>query len=622
MRRMTLEKGQLPSRAPDGGEADGDISQVWVLLAFVGLFVLRAIELSADPPRAVESGFLGDAGDWWLNARQKALFGHYSTGTYEPALFVAPLYTLLLRLVFAVLGVGLAQVHLLSTFAGALSCVCVYLGLRAFWDRRHSLTATVVFGSSFFVLSLERTGNVESLQLFFVCAAAAALLHSIRRPALGALSAVLLIGAIAVKMTAAMMLVPFVLFAVLYWRHARIDDSYPPFTLKPLFVFAGAFLALLAVVLAVAVSSNQEAILSTLRAGNMDKAALGQAGHNYVYGVFVPFLAPLGISDFGLRLNGFFRQDLVLLLTCAILGITRLRVTGTKRVSVPELFAWSWLVGGIGVLMFIRYQPDRRLLILAPAAATLFAVAMHDVELRLGATSSLRRLDWKRIAAGTVLGTLTGLYLNTWLRLAVVIERLGSNIPIGSERGISFDQSAFLGFVVSASVVAAAYLLVADRWRVQVPRQLLLAAFVMTGPMRFGSYLLTATSSITDVSSWLEHATASWPDSARVISGGAQRSFAINNTLRLATDAPLMVDVLVPRGRSEARHREAGDVLCWSSPVWRDGYVAQVWLRPTELRAPLPCPARSDVVSSPGADVHERAGILARPAGLSVPGRQ
>src|SRR6185295_7024280 len=81
---------------------------------------LRGIFPTADPPwRFLTTvGIVWhDEGAWVHNARNKALFGHWSEDQWNP-MYIAPVFTGLEYVSFAVFGVGVWQARLVSEVTG------------------------------------------------------------------------------------------------------------------------------------------------------------------------------------------------------------------------------------------------------------------------------------------------------------------------------------------------------------------------------------------------------------------------------------------------------------------------------------------------------------------------
>ena len=104
-------------------------------LALLGILALAAalcgrLFPTADPPWNPTVGVVWhDEGAWVHNARNRALWGMWSTDAWNP-LFIAPIFTGLEYLSFALFGVGLWQARLVSELAGFLSVVLIAGGVR------------------------------------------------------------------------------------------------------------------------------------------------------------------------------------------------------------------------------------------------------------------------------------------------------------------------------------------------------------------------------------------------------------------------------------------------------------------------------------------------------------
>ena len=73
--------------------------------------------------------------------------------------------------VYQVAGVGLRETRTLSTVAGILSCLLIYGFLRGRYSRGRALAGAAALGTSYFLLTNNRIGFTESLQLLFIVGA-------------------------------------------------------------------------------------------------------------------------------------------------------------------------------------------------------------------------------------------------------------------------------------------------------------------------------------------------------------------------------------------------------------------------------------------------------------------
>ncbi|MCG8463015.1 MAG: glycosyltransferase family 39 protein, partial [Holophagales bacterium] len=132
------------------------------------LVAQRSLFLGADPPTDFHYHFLTDEGGWAHNARLRELFGVWRLDDDAVPLHGAFLYTLALRGIYALFGVGLVQTRLLAVAGGLLTCALLYLFVRRQRSWPTAAVATLLFGASSFVSAHHRVAFVESFQLPFV----------------------------------------------------------------------------------------------------------------------------------------------------------------------------------------------------------------------------------------------------------------------------------------------------------------------------------------------------------------------------------------------------------------------------------------------------------------------
>src|ERR687897_1882689 len=112
--------------------ADGASFRMAAALAVIAAIAiaLRTLFPTADPPWNPTVGVVWhDEGAWVHNARNRVLWGAWSTDAWNP-MYIAPVFTGLEYLSFAAFGVGVWQARLVSELAGVASVFLIALGIR------------------------------------------------------------------------------------------------------------------------------------------------------------------------------------------------------------------------------------------------------------------------------------------------------------------------------------------------------------------------------------------------------------------------------------------------------------------------------------------------------------
>ena len=118
-------------------------------LVIVLAALLRGVFPYADPPWTTTVGIVWhDEGAWVHNARNKALFGRWSEDAWNP-LYIAPVFTYLEYVSFAMFGVGVWQARLLSELAGIASVVLLACGVRRIAGRDAGLIAGALLATNY-----------------------------------------------------------------------------------------------------------------------------------------------------------------------------------------------------------------------------------------------------------------------------------------------------------------------------------------------------------------------------------------------------------------------------------------------------------------------------------------
>jgi 4-amino-4-deoxy-L-arabinose transferase-like glycosyltransferase len=162
-----------------------------VLLALVIVIaaLLRGVFPYADPPWTTTVGIVWhDEGAWVHNARNKALFGHWSEDAWNP-LYIAPVFTYLEYVSFALFGVGVWQARLLSEVAGLASVALLAVGVRRIAGRDAGAVAGVLLATNYVYVMWNRVALMEGSMVAFMVASWYAYVRAQSQPLWGFVAA-------------------------------------------------------------------------------------------------------------------------------------------------------------------------------------------------------------------------------------------------------------------------------------------------------------------------------------------------------------------------------------------------------------------------------------------------
>lgn len=161
-----------------------------LLLILLLAIALRVAFPTADPPWRAPVGITWhDEGPWVHNARNKALWGVWSTDHWNPV-FLAPVFTALEYVAFESFGVGLWQARSVSMALGTVALVFVALGVGAIASRRAGLIAAILMACNHSWVQWNRVALLETTMVAFVAISWGAYALAARRPVWGALAGV------------------------------------------------------------------------------------------------------------------------------------------------------------------------------------------------------------------------------------------------------------------------------------------------------------------------------------------------------------------------------------------------------------------------------------------------
>lgn len=172
-----------------------------LLIGTLGV-ALRTLWLTADPPSHSTVGIVWhDEGAWVHNARNRALWGEWRTDEWNP-MYLAPVFTGLEYVAFAVAGVGTWQARLVPVASGLAALFAVWWGLNALAGRRAALVGLALLSTNYFFVMWNRAALMESTLTAWIVIGWAAYAAAARRPAWALLAGPAAILAVLTKASA------------------------------------------------------------------------------------------------------------------------------------------------------------------------------------------------------------------------------------------------------------------------------------------------------------------------------------------------------------------------------------------------------------------------------------
>lgn len=176
-----------------------------IVLTLAG--ALRAVYPTADPPWGPSVGITWhDEGPWVHNARNKALWGTWSTDRWNP-MYLTPVFTALEYAAFECFGVGLWQARSVSVAMGLISIVMVAFGVLACSDRRTALVAAALLATNHAWVQWNRVALLETTMVAFMAVAWGAYALAERRAWWGGVAGLAAVMALYSKAAAAFFIV-------------------------------------------------------------------------------------------------------------------------------------------------------------------------------------------------------------------------------------------------------------------------------------------------------------------------------------------------------------------------------------------------------------------------------
>lgn len=148
-------------------------SKAIVIITFLiaCIAISRFLAISHDPPRWMSADFFYDEGWWADSARGKVFFDDYFADDFGTGFLMTPGYTLLLRGIYSLFGVGIVQNRFVTCIASILIISIVSVTAWKKLGRIEALFCTVLLGISPLFWAYSRVAFVETLQTLFITAA-------------------------------------------------------------------------------------------------------------------------------------------------------------------------------------------------------------------------------------------------------------------------------------------------------------------------------------------------------------------------------------------------------------------------------------------------------------------
>jgi 4-amino-4-deoxy-L-arabinose transferase-like glycosyltransferase len=337
---------------------------VEAVLVGLGLLVLLATFVSADPTAGLtfSIGPFTDEAFNTVNARNLVLLGQWSSDEWNLHLVNLP-FSLLMALLFKVVGVGMIQARLAMIVCVSLTAVALAWGLRGVLGRLCATFAAVAFGCAGLILFYGRLAFLEDLVVLCLTLGTLVLARDERLTLRGGIVA-----------------------GLCYAVAAGVKPS-------ALFSVAGIMVAL------ALVYGRHNPDMRRWLAGAT--GVLGLAGLAWVVAIWLPnraavaidfdiwppyqfYLSPPDIASSVAHFVG--KSDMLFgVMLGPLLGLAALGALATallrRRLSRVEarmaVAALGWLVFGLGILLLVSYRPNRYAVAFVPPLAILAATGLH-----------------------------------------------------------------------------------------------------------------------------------------------------------------------------------------------------------------------------------------------------
>lgn len=322
-------------------------------LLLVIALVLRGADLRADPPPDLSWSFAPYT-DEALNtysARNLVLYGSWQQDDFLP-FCIYPLVNILVALVFKLLGIGFAQVKLISLLAGVLSVLIMVLLIKEQASKTAAILSGLLLATCYPLVMYSRLGLVETVQILFLLSTGLFWVKGLKKPGFMFLSGLFAFATFLLVKISAIFILPAL---VILFIHQFITGHSQAEKRRRLLVgtswfLAGAGIAALLWFIVVFLPYHQQYLRYVLR-----HSSESPAGHPTNLGAYLFNTFTIGLRS----------QLLPRMIWLTLIGFITLplQTPGKKPVS---LYLLLWLVFGMLMLGYMNYRPPRYEIIILP----------------------------------------------------------------------------------------------------------------------------------------------------------------------------------------------------------------------------------------------------------------
>jgi 4-amino-4-deoxy-L-arabinose transferase-like glycosyltransferase len=440
-------------------------ASILLVILLAGISLSRFVAIGNDPPWWMSPEFMCDEGWWADSARGVVFFNDYFADDFGTAYLVAPGYTLLLKTVYRLFGVGLVQSRMVSSVSSVLTIFLVAVLVWKKLGRVEALFCTVLLGASPFSWAYSRVALIETPQALCITAAFCLYLLKGQKPFGAFFSGLFTALAVALKPNAIIIgLLPlFVVAAVTTWFGGGPGDALAAKRKLLLFLrlIGWAFLGLASgfsfFIFWMVIPSWKQLVAMAVSESLIGKSSITRF-------LTLPGQSMMSVdSAFGTDIRQVWRLALwsPAIFTGAWLSFLRLTGKSVKASSVSlrnmskfEVAVAVWMITTWLFISLAFTQPDRRFVILLPAmaiAATSLVFKHNRSEISLMHKKNSRIPVFKRIVCSSYFqwaALLLPLYIVIKRISTLAIMNATTHINLGMLPGISYQTASTLFVIV------------------------------------------------------------------------------------------------------------------------------------------------------------------------------
>jgi 4-amino-4-deoxy-L-arabinose transferase-like glycosyltransferase len=408
----------------------------------IAAFLLRFINLDADPPFLINIDFAPDEGGWAHNARNKFLWNHWLVSDHDEPFLFAPGYSYLIFFAFKLLGASLYSARFISAIAGSLTILVLWAFVAKEESGKVTKLCVLFLALSSIHIIYSRLAMVEVLLTLFFILSLFLWAWRKKNAIMPFLSGALFVLMFSIKMSSFYLIPTFVIFSAVEYSRKRI-------TWKEVGIFAIGVILSGVLIFGVLIGGYLDEIIKHGR--STFSIVQLKLSLKYISDVF---LLNMSVKDNDISIFNNYFYMLCPVTTLFVfwymlkfmLGLNANWREAIGRLKTIEVLGISIILGNLIVIALSSYKPERRFIPMLIGMVMISAIEINSSEGTLFYGNNYSERKGLRVFSEQVLTLVPVYILVCWTYYKLFGD--WNFLDVGSDKGVSFHGQVILLFPV------------------------------------------------------------------------------------------------------------------------------------------------------------------------------